>query len=592
MESIIFVKKSPENELTSRISMEIELPEVVINLLINRGYKSKEEIVTFLRPDFKNLFDPFLMHDMEKAADRVLSAIAEKEKITLYGDYDVDGVSGVSLLYRILNGLGGDASFYIPHRIEEGYGLSEKGVRYAHEIGTNLLITIDCGITDFEEIELANSLGMDVVVVDHHETTETLPHSFATLNPKKNIDNYPFKELSGVGVAFKLAQALCEKKGLSEDVLEEHLDLVALGTMADVVPLVSENRIFAKLGMERIEQSRKQGIISLLEVAGLKGKRLNTYDVTYGLAPRLNAKGRMSHARPSVEILITEDKDNARKLAESLNAENKERQEIEKKTLEDAISVIKKEIDLNKEKVIVLAQEDWHEGVIGICASKIVEKYYRPVVLIALKGEIGKGSARSIPPLHLYNALKKCGEYLVSFGGHAQAAGLNVNRNKIEEFRAAMNETVENLLNEDDLKPKVVADCHIDFEAIDEKLVEILQYFAPYGPSNPTPLFLTEGVDAVGSPSIVGNGHLKIKLRQKRKVMTCIGFGLGDFLSKIEIANPNLKILFTIDRDEFMGKKKINLKIREIKLLGASGFEPPTSPTPKERANLAAPRPE
>lgn len=592
MESIILVKKSPENELTSRISKEIELPEVVLNLLINRGYKSKEEIVTFLRPDFKNLFDPFLMHDMEKAADRVLSAIAEKEKITLYGDYDVDGVSGVSLLYRILNRLGGDASFYIPHRIEEGYGLSEKGVRYAHEIGTNLLITIDCGITDFEEIELANSLGMDVVVVDHHETTETLPHSFATLNPKKNIDAYPFKELSGVGVAFKLAQALCEKKGLSKDVLEEHLDLVALGTMADVVPLVSENRIFAKLGMERIEQSRKQGIISLLEVAGLKGKRLNTYDVTYGLAPRLNAKGRMSHARPSVEILITEDKDNARKLAESLNAENKERQEIEKKTLEDAISVIKKEIDLNKEKVIVLAQEDWHEGVIGICASKIVEKYYRPAMLIALKGEIGKGSARSIPPLHLYNALKKCGEYLVSFGGHAQAAGLNVNRNKIEEFRAAMNETVENLLNEDDLKPKVVADCHIDFEAIDEKLVEILKYFAPYGPSNPTPLFLTEGVDAVGSPSIVGNGHLKIKLRQKGKVMSCIGFGLGDFLSKIEIATPNLKILFTIDKDEFMGKKKITLKIREIRLLGASGFEPPTSPTPKERANLAAPRPE
>ncbi len=574
------LRPPPPQELVERLASEIDLPRSAIELLVSRGYQTRDEVISFLKPEFSHLHDPFLMTDMEKSVDRLISAVDSGELITLWGDYDVDGVTGIALLYRALKSLGGRLRFHIPHRVNDGYGLSENGVIDACEAGSTLMVTVDCGIAAQKEIELGANRGMDTIVTDHHLQSTSLPPAFAILDPKceascgLEAEHYPFRELAGVGVAFKLVQALWEKKKFPAETLEEELDLVALGTIADCVPLVGENRVFSRIGIKKLNQTRKCGLRALLKSNRLLDKRIDSRDVAFILAPRLNAPGRMAQARKAVELLLSEDELRAIELSGELDGHNSERKRVEDRILSEAISMVEED-DLEKNPILVLAKDGWHPGVIGICASRIAEKYCRPTILIGLDGDEGKGSARSVPSLHIHEALSKCKEYLEDFGGHSQAAGMRINRKKIDGFREKLKEVVSEKVTEEDLIPRTVADLGLSFDQIDEKLLKLLRLFAPYGFSNPVPLFLTQGVEAVGTPRLVGREHLKVKVRHESRVFSAIGFGLGEFLRKIEIAKPELGIVYSIGEDNFTGTKKTVLYMKRLwsrESCGAEGF--------------------
>ncbi|MFB0508889.1 MAG: single-stranded-DNA-specific exonuclease RecJ, partial [bacterium] len=420
----------PEIQVLPESLQQIGLPKLALNLLYRRGYKDKSAIEEFLNPSLARLHNPRLLPDMEKAVERVIAAIKKKERILVYGDYDVDGTCGTALLVRVLNKIGANVSFYIPHRAKEGYGLSESGVIFAKENDFSLIITTDCGTTDFNEIEMAKNAGIDVIVCDHHEPKDTLPKALAIINPKRHDTNYPFRELAGVGVSFKLAWALLSATGNTKEDLIEHLDLVALGTIADIAPLLDENRALAKFGMLKIKDTNKVGLRALLKTAGLSGKMITPYEIGFMLGPRINASGRISEAGKAVELLITEDGKRAAAIAQELDLENQKRQKIEEEILIKASERVER-MDLDKKRFLVLADENWHEGVVGIVASRIVERFYRPTILIALKEDKGKGSGRSIPGFHLYQALKSCEDHLLGFGGHKYAAGLTISRENI-----------------------------------------------------------------------------------------------------------------------------------------------------------------
>lgn len=563
MEKLIEVKPPPADEIVKHLTSEIDLPSPIIKLLVNRGYKTKDEIVSFLKPNFSNLHDPFLMRDMEKAADRVIGAVDKGELITLWGDYDVDGVTGIALLYRTLKKLGARLRFYIPHRKDEGYGLSAPGITEAREEGSSLIITVDCGITAIKEIELASKYGIDIIVTDHHIPATSVPSAFGILDPKCKSEHYPFDGLAGVGVAFKLAHAIWIKKRFPIEWLEEELDLVALGTIADVVPLIGENRILARIGLKKLNRTQKSGLKALLKLSGLSDRSIDTYDILFILGPRLNAPGRMAEARMAVELLISEDELEATELSKKLDSHNTERKCVEDGITSEAISMVE-EANLGKDPILVLAKDNWHPGVIGICASRIVERYWRPAILIAFDGDLGKGSARSIPSFHICEALGECKEYLIDFGGHSQAAGLCINKENIDKFREKLKQVAQKRLKEEDLIPKTVVDMELSFSDIDEKFSKILRLFAPFGPSNPVPLFLTRKIEAVGTPKLVGENHLKVKLRHEGKVLSAIGFSLGEFLERIEIAKPELGVVYSITEDNYTGVQRLVLNLKHL----------------------------
>jgi single-stranded-DNA-specific exonuclease len=557
------VTPPPSETLVARLASEINLPLPVVRLLVNRGYQTRDEVVSFLKPEFSDLHDPFLMKDMEKSVDRLLCALDSGELITLWGDYDVDGITGIALLHRILESLGARLRFYIPHRQNEGYGLSEKGITDAAKAGSTLIVTVDCGVNAMKEIKLGAEHGIDTIVTDHHLPPASLPPAFAILDPKLARECYPFTELSGVGVAFKLVHAVWEKKKLDVERLKGELDLVALGTVADIVPLIGENRIFSRIGLWKLNRTEREGLKALVKVGGLSGKRIDARHILFALAPRLNASGRMSEARKAVEMLISEDEETAMKLSMELNSYNSQRKSVEEKILLEAISMVE-EADLGKDPVIVLAQDGWHPGVIGICASRIADKYWRPTVLVAFEGNQGKGSARSIPSFNIYEALNVCSEYLDDFGGHSQAAGLQMAKEKFDRLRERLKQVAAKKLTEEDLTPKTVVDSELSFDEIDEKLVKVISLFAPHGHSNPVPLFLTRGVEAVGTPKLVGTNHLKTKLRHDGKVHSAIGFSLGELVHRIEIAKPELGVVYSVGEDDFTGVRKIVLNVKRV----------------------------
>lgn len=566
------VKLTPSDELVARLTSEINLPHPAIRLLLNRGYQTKEEVVSFLKPEFSDLHDPFLMGDMEKSVDRLIRALDSGELITLWGDYDVDGVAGIALLYRTLTSLGAQLRFYIPHRQNEGYGLSEKGIMEAAKAGSTLIITVDCGVTSIREIELGAKRGIDVLVTDHHLPPSSLPPAAGIVDPKLEGERYPFRELAGVGVAFKLIHALWTKRKLPIETLKEELDLVALGTVADVVPLIGENRVFSRSGIRKLNRTQKQGLRALLKLVGLSDTRIGSHHILFVLAPRLNASGRMAEARRAVELLISEDELESIELSKELDSLNSERKYVEDRIFSEAISMAE-EADPGKNPILVLAKDGWHPGVIGICASRIADKYWRPTILVAFEDGEGKGSARSIPSFHIYEALDGCREYLQDFGGHSQAAGLRIDRENLDLFREKLKEVASKKLGEEDLTPRTVVDLELSFDEIDEKLSKTIELFAPYGHSNPVPLFLTKGVEAVGTPKIVGGKHLKVKLRHQRRVLSAIGFNRGELLPQIEIAKPELSVVYSIGEDDFTGVKKIVLNIKHLWFGESYGLE-------------------
>jgi single-stranded-DNA-specific exonuclease len=564
----------PEPHLVGKIARELEIPEVVVKILVNRGLVDLQAVEAFLNPDLLALSDPYLFKDMSKAVDRIVQALKDQEKIMIYGDYDVDGITATSLVFLVLNKLGAEVSYYLPNRLTEGYGFSREGIEEAKGRGVTLLISVDCGITAREEVEYANQLGIDCILTDHHEPGEILPEALAIINPK--TERQPVvgessdsrrADLAGVGIAFKLSQALYQRLGQDQAEVEEHLDLVALGTVADIVPLMGENRILTKYGINQLARTSKPGLKALIFVSGLLGRPIGTGQIVFMLAPRINAVGRLGNAEKAIRLLTTRNEQQASAIARVLNEENRRRKSIDEQTLEEALELIEQSVDLANDKAIVLAATGWHQGVIGIVASRLVERFHRPTVLIAIEGQEGKGSARSIPGFHLYEALKECEEILLRFGGHKYAAGLCIAADKIDDFRERLKRVSSQLLTSEDLVPKLEIDVEADLFELNEHVVDTLERFAPFGPQNMRPVFLTRGLEVVGQPHIVGNNHLKFKVRKNGAVFDCIGFGFGDYLRWMNMKPAYIEMAYVVERNYWNENVRVQLRVKDIKVM-------------------------
>ncbi|MDZ4722955.1 MAG: single-stranded-DNA-specific exonuclease RecJ [candidate division Zixibacteria bacterium] len=555
----------PDPTLVADLSSKTGLPADIVKILINRHLNKAEAIEQFLHPELTDLKDPFIMKGMEQGIDRVTKALFDNEKIMIYGDYDVDGITATTLLYMVLNKLGGQVNFYLPNRLIEGYGLSPDGIDEAHSQGVTLIVTVDTGITAVEEVEYARNLGIEVVVTDHHEPGDVIPKAYSIVNPKQAGCTYG-GELSGVGVAFKFAQALYKRLNQNETELYEHLDLVALGTSADIVPLVGENRVLTKFGIRQISRTTKPGLKSLAFVSGLMGKDIGTGQVVFILAPRINALGRLGDAKQAVRLLSTRDESLAQSIARTLDTENKRRKEIDEQTLKQALEQMAVTVDLATDKAIVLSAEGWHQGVIGIVASRLVEKFHLPTVMIAVSNGEGKGSARSIPGFHLCEALKECEDLLMRYGGHKYAAGLSIKPERIEEFRKRFKEVSAKNLSNDDIVPKLFIDSEIELSEINDKFMDSIEAFSPFGPQNMRPIFLTRNCEVVGQPSLVGNNHLKMRVRKGDAVLDVIGFSFGDMARVISDKGCLVDLVYAVEYNTYNDITRIQIRLRDIKL--------------------------
>ncbi len=550
------------------LQTKLDLPPLALRLLANRGLRDAEQIAQFLNPSLDHLYDPFRMRGMDVATERVLVALRRREKMMIYGDYDVDGITSVSVLYLVISQLGGQVSYYIPNRLEAGYGVNEDGILEAKRRGVTLMISVDCGITAVSEVEFARKHGIDFIVTDHHEPGESLPDAVAILNPKQVADDYPGTELAGVGVAYKLAQALYARIEQPSGALEEHLDLVALGTAADIVPLVGENRIFAYFGMKQIGLTRKPGLQSLSHIAGLMevDRDITPGQVIFGLAPRLNAAGRLGDSQRAVRLLTTRDEAQARRIAQELDGENRRRKAFDEQTMREALEKVEAEVNLDSDRIIVLDSDSWHPGVIGIVASRLVELYHLPAVLISVEDNEGKGSARSIPAFHLTEALRGCRDHLLQFGGHKYAAGLSISREEIPAFRDRIKAVAREMLTPDDLVRKLDVDAVIPLNTVDEELLEHLERLAPFGPQNTRPVFISRGLKTAGSAQCVGHSrnHLRMRVRQGQTVIDSIGFGLGDLVTSINQPNTAFDLAYVPEHNVWQGQRRIQLRIRDV----------------------------
>jgi len=552
-------------EEVNALAESLRVPKVIAKMLLRRSVRDYDSARRFFKPNLENLYDPFPMKDMDRAVERLRRAVLSEEKILIYGDYDVDGITSVSFLYLILKELGVDVTYYIPDRQAEGYGLSPMGIETARERGTQLIITVDCGITGHAEIDLAQSLGIEVLVCDHHEPGPTLPRAVALLDPKRADCPYPFKELAGVGVTYKLCQGLLLRMGIDLSILDTFTELVAIGTAADIVPLMEENRIFVKVGLEKLNESENTGLNALLEVAGLAGKEISTGHVVFIIAPRINAVGRMGDAERAVRLLTTKDKIEARQIAEVLEQENRHRKNVDEETFRQALEMVQQSFEPSSTRSLVLHQRGWHSGVIGIVASRVVEKFYRPTVLISVENGIGKGSARSIEGFDLHDALKGCEDLLLAYGGHKYAAGLSISEERIPAFKQRFEEIAASRLQGEQLVPRLIIDAEISLAEIDAMFLKLLRFFAPFGPHNMRPVFVSKNLQVVGTPSLVGANHLKFKVRQSDQVFDVIGFGMGELHYRVRSGENNLDLAYVIEENEWMGRKVIQLRAKDIR---------------------------
>ncbi|MEW6409714.1 MAG: single-stranded-DNA-specific exonuclease RecJ [Nitrospirota bacterium] len=571
--------------LQSRLSQEARLSPVLAQVLINRGIETPRAVAEFLNPYIENLHDPFLLPDMYTATKRIVTAIKRNEKIVVYGDYDVDGITGTAILIHMLKdsafrlGSMADCSYYIPHRLKEGYGLNTDVIKRIKSEGVSLIITVDCGTTAIDEVSLANTLGIDVIITDHHHVTDVLPPAAAVVNPNRKDSIYSFKELAGAGIVFKLTQALSSEFGVRS--WEEYLDLAAIGTIADVVPLIGENRIIASEGLNLLTESKRAGIVAIKRISGIEGKTITSGMVGFIIAPRINAAGRLGDATSALKLLLTEDMDEAEELAKFLDARNKERQQIENEIFEKAKAMItdgeKWTVD-GERYAIVLSSPSWHSGVIGIVASRLVEKFYRPAFLFVTQEGICKGSARSIPPFHICEGLKQIeGGIEIKFGGHSQAAGIKVKEEDFISFGKWINRIVRESLSEEDLIPKLKIDARVKLREINFTLIDELNSFSPFGYGNPEPLLGAKGLEVL-YPKIVGNNHLKMKLRQDGTVFDAIGFDMRDALSNDSLGSgvwslesaighlSKIDAAFTPQVNDWEGGKQIQINIKAIRL--------------------------
>ncbi len=554
--------------LKTRISSELKCPEIVAEILIRKGITDLNEIDSFFNPSIEDVHDPFLFKDMDKACNRIVEAIQNNEKITIYGDYDVDGTTSTALLYLGLQRINAIVDYYIPHRMIEGYGLSRGGVQQLLDSGTRLIISVDCGINAMDEVSVVNELGMQMIITDHHNPKDEIPDAFAIINPKMPDCKYPFKDLAGVGVAYKLLMAVYQKVGkYTESEIFRFLDLVAVGTIADIVPLIGENRIFAGIGLEHLYKKKNLGLSALISISGTSNKALNTTDIVFGLAPRINAAGRMGSAMRAVELLTSEDIKDSHELALIIEKENSVRQEIDQKTYREACRLIEdKYPNLDEVYCIVVASENWHPGVIGIVASKLVEKYYRPTIMIALNEGIGSGSGRSIADFNLFEALTEVEDMLESFGGHKYAAGLSVLVEYLDILEDKMNAYVKEHIQSYQLIPPLNVDHNIELYDIHNSLISWLEKFAPFGPGNMRPVFYTEKVIITNYPYVVGRNHLKMKVQKDGCYLDLIGFNMGH-LQPLLKKNTRIDIAYSLEWNTWQNKITIQGKLKDIRFV-------------------------
>ncbi len=596
---------APPDSDVSALSRDLELPELAVDLLRRRGYSTADDIRAFLDPSPARLRKPDLLPDIARATERVIAAIDRRERILVCGDYDVDGVTGTVLLVSTLSRLGADVLYYLPHRQAEGYGFSLSGLKFAQEQGAKLIVTNDCGSSDYDTLAAARAAGIDVIVTDHHELARTgtmqnaecrmqnaerpadesaacnlqpaisnlqsaMPRALAIVNPKRADSKYPFRELAGVGVAFKLAWSVLSALKRPREELIAMLDLVGLGTIADVVPLTDENRVLARIGLGAIRRSPRPGLQALLKVAGIADKPLSGYNIGFMLGPRINAAGRVGHAELAARLLLTEDPAEAATLAAELDGLNRSRQSLEERILAQATGLVEAG-RLADRRAMVVAAEGWHEGVIGIVAAKLVDRFSRPCVVIALKDDRGKGSGRSVSGFDLHAALQACSDHLLAFGGHKYAAGLSLARERLPGFSSALSDYADGF-PEEVFEPTLHIDAVAPIEQVDDAFVAALEKFEPFGPDNAAPLLVSLGVEVVGYPRKVGKNHLKFSVRSGEQALEAIAWGRSaEIVNMGGLPQTLLDICYTVARHTYAGRTSTQLTIRDLRTAEGTG---------------------
>lgn len=547
-----------KRELQEKIQKDFGLSNLLSQILVNRGIETEEEIRVFLNPTRSDFHDPFLMPDMDKAVERILQAIHQKEKIIIYGDYDVDGITSITVLKQFLEERGLEVSSYIPNRLEEGYGLNKKAVEWIASQGFDLMITVDCGISGIEEVEYASSLGIETVITDHHEPLEILPNAVAVVDPKIQTSKYPFRGLAGVGVVFKTIQAIGKKLQLPEKEYLKYLDIVCIGTISDIVPLVDENRVITKLGLKLVERTQNIGLKELIEASGYR--KIDSTMVSFGIAPRINACGRMGQEQEALQLFLTKDRKEAKQITEKLNEYNKQRQTIEKEILEEAIQKVEQE---PKSPCIVLGDEKWHHGVIGIVSSKITDLYFKPSILVCFEENIGKGSGRSIPGFDLHEALGKCSNYLEKYGGHEMAVGVTLKKENFIPFRKAF-ETVVNESHIENLMPVIAIEEQIDLKEITIEMVKELSLLEPFGEANKMPIFMFHNLKIDSIRSLSEGKHLKLTLKDDHLLVGAIGFNMGH-LAEEYLIGDRVDVAGILEINSFNGMDSIQINIKDMR---------------------------
>ena len=548
----------------AKLAKEINVPMAIAKVLVLRGLTTLDECTKFFKPALSHFHDPFLFRDMEKAVARIVKAIESHEMIIVYGDYDVDGITATVILLRSLRLLGGNVEYFCPNRLIEGYGMSEAGVQKTIQRGARLIITVDCGITAAKEVALARQAGIDVIITDHHEPKEGLPEPYAILNPKLPTSGYPEDGLAGVGIALKLCHALALRSGKGETFWTEYLDLAAVGTAADVVQLTGENRTIAFLGFEKLRQTKNPGLKALINAQGLSGKPLSTGEVGFQIAPCINAVGRIGDAGRGIELLLTDDEATAQRFAQELKSANMERRAIDAIMQKEAFAWVEEHCDSQQDYAIVIGRENWHCGVVGIVASKLVEKYHRPAILFAINAEgVARGSGRSVRGFHLHKGLGQCGDLLESFGGHAAAAGMTIKEANLGSFRERFNEVVKSCLSLDDLVARVEADVQVALSDLTPKFFSLLKHMEPFGPGNWRPLFLCRALQNKYDPRIVGANHLKMTVASGAAKMDAVGFNLGHWLETVKKARM-FSLVFSLEENVWNGKTSLQMKVKGV----------------------------
>ncbi len=569
MEKNWILKSQGDGEVVKSIAAELGISNPLAILLAQRGVRTFDQAHTFFRPELADLHDPFLMMDMDKAVARIQLAIENKEKILVYGDYDVDGTTSVALMHTFLKSFYDPIDFYIPNRYHEGYGVSQEGIDYTRETGATLIIALDCGIKAIEKVKYAKHHGIDFIICDHHNPGDEIPPAVAVLDPKRLDCSYPDKDLSGCGVGFKLIQGFAAKNNIPFEDLIPYLDLVAVSIASDIVSVTGENRILAHYGLKQLNKSPRTGLKVIIELAGIVGKELTIDDVVFKIGPRINAAGRMESGNSAVSLLIAKEKEKAKEIGAQIDAYNTDRRDIDTSITQEALDLINHDPELQKLKSTVLFNPTWHKGVIGIVASRLIDSWYRPTVILTESNGFATGSARSVFGFDLYQAVDACSDLLVNFGGHKYAAGLTLKVDNIPKFQKRFEEIVSETITPEQMIPVVEIDTEIPLSEVNDKFHRILKQFEPFGPDNMAPIFLTENVVDNGTGKIVGNtgDHLKMNLIQEEdpyKVYPAIAFQMGNLYKKIN-NGQGFDICYSVEQNAFMGRTNLQLNIKDMK---------------------------